>query len=258
MATVMATVSVMAQTVIIDDHFDDGDLGVNVSGTGAGFLGFRNITTQAGIGENAALSIAVTTGGGAGGTLAGVFSKDAVNTDWTGAGATLVEWTLKAATPTRAYVGLRNDNNLGNYEYFTPYDGTPLPDGRWHGLWVTLYDGDDFAGNAKRGNLIFFDKSLVQYTLASWNYDTFLDGGSLVISLALRSDGYSLEMSDAVTVLHGALAGSFPVRNGLSNAYVFTYQQNAGDNYMQVDRIVAVEGARVPGMLLGGALFTVR
>jgi hypothetical protein len=254
--------------VIVDDHFDDGNVGTNTNGIGSGFNGGDWLTTES--------NSRVRFNGLAGWAQPRITSKEGVALGTETASfqflgvsfAKNVENTGTGSTD-RLYLGVKGIDT-SNEMHGNPDTGfwiqiesdsvlTAGGNGRWTGTSTLFYES---SANART-------------SLGSWTFDTLNwdDNDPLTMNfspvldfvLDLGSDGYALTISgDTISFLTGSLSGTYAaagITNELMMGYAAVHNQGEApgiDAY--VDRIV-VTGIPEPATLalLGlGALVSLR
>jgi hypothetical protein len=247
----------LGETIVVNDHFDDGDIGTNTTGIGTGFnSGTWNggaVITESGTtvtlenSEVAWACVAVTSKEGAN-FAAGIarfefrgvsFSQSPNGWDWGG-------------STSRLAIGVKNVNTATNYD-----------SGLWPGFYITFESDDMFTGQNTQwnGTSTLFYRSIdgVNTQLATWRFDTlnwddwanFATTANftpvLNLILDISSTDYSLTIEgDTVTLLSGSLEGTFAsvgITNELTTGYAFAYAQTENPSiFTAIDQIVIKEG----------------
>jgi hypothetical protein len=184
----------MGAVVIIDDNFDDGNIGTNTLGTGNGFVAHVqsdgvNPSTVSESGGNAILS----TGPSCSYCISGITGSDTFDF-FTGDGAR-VSWELsglsdyRSGDDQRPYLVVLRDDYQAFDERLNPND-TNAP-----GVYIRLSDPEFPAGNAPGflGGLIVEDGTGAYDELATWSWTGVWDGMSaLDIVLDLDDIGFNI------------------------------------------------------------------
>jgi hypothetical protein len=214
---------------LLDDHFDDGTLGTNTTGTGTGYTAFVAGGSVSEAGSKAALNLSP-------GALHSIYSNDNLNL-FTPAGTTTTFHVSGGSTAGnvpfdfelggdngRVWLGLVTDTaNTGSFAL--PIDNTP---GR-HGLWVSLYDTVDGGGfnqatlgpgtnpNNYNGQLGWADAAGNRTILAQFTYNTYQlqdpAHNAIDVNMTVTDTSYAVSFSGpdgGVTLQTGALSGSLP------------------------------------------------
>ena len=242
---------VIGETIVVDDHFDDGVVGTNEHGIGTGFNSTAGLVNST---VTEADSHVILNGPTHGGSRCSIASKDgavmgdgisrfefrgvsfAVGNPGTGSTARncigvkegAASWDYDGGLPTGFWVQFENNS-------LTTAAGT----GGWNGTSVLFYEAND---NTKT-------------VLATWTFDTLnWNAGTrnlepvLDITLDIGPDGYALIIEgDTITMLSGSLAGTFAaagITNELTVGHASAYIQseNPGINIL-IDRIIIKENA---------------
>ena len=254
----------LGETVIVDDHFDDGAIGTNNTGTGTGFnsgvWSGGAVITEAGTtvtlenSEVAWARVSITSIEGAAiGTVArfefrGVsFSQSPNGWDWGG-------------TTDRLALGVKDINAA------TEYDA-----GLWPGFYVQMESDSMMTGvNAQfngTSTLFYRSTSGVNTSLATWSFDTlnwddwanFAATANftpiLNLILDLSPTGYSLDIQgDTITLLSGSLSDTYAaagITNELTVGYAFAYEQTENPSlYTSIDQIIITGDVPEPATLV--------
>jgi len=240
---------VFGETVVVDDHFDDGAIGSNTTGVGEGFNVVAGLVNSTVTEADSKVTLNGPTHGGSrcsitskdGAVLGGVLSRFeflgvrfAVGNTGTGATA-------------RNCIGVKQGNDAWDFD-----DG--LPTGFWVQFENTSLTTADGSGGWNGTSVLFYEANdNTKTVLATWTFNTLnWNTGTqnltpiLDIILDLGPDGYELTIEgDTVTLLSGSLSGSFPegftneVTEGCATAYI--QSENPGIN-ISIDRIIITEG----------------
>lgn len=181
-------------TTVIDDKFDDGNIGTNTLGIGNGFVnGSQKPVSESGGFANF----------NAGGVSTEVIASNSANASnpflASAAELTYTFGSIVAPSPsqrTRLWFGYRRTGPVG-FVFYPGAIGTSFGSGR-QGLYVSVFSqnvGED--GYTNQGNLVATDDSGVRTTLASWNWSNPADLSGLVVKLTTTATHYQLEFSGA-------------------------------------------------------------
>ncbi len=243
----IVSVSVAGETVLVDDHFDDGNVGTNTGGTGSGF-------NSDGVSESGS---AVTFISDYGWDQRRMTSKDAVPV---GTNSAVFEFRQVsfAKNPTNSHTGSTDRLYLGVKDNNTANSMQGNPD---TGFWIQI-ESDSVATGGGNGSwtgtsILFYESGTdVCTTLASWTYDTLnWDDNDpatmnftpvLDITLELGPDGYTLTIDgDTISSLTGSLSGTYAaagITNELTTGYAAVYSQSEAPGInLSIDRIVVTE-----------------
>lgn len=273
----MLSPAVLGVTIVVDDHFDDGDIATNTTGIGSGFnwatysAGWTDPPVSAYVTESGTTvslineqlgwsRAAITSKDGADMGAAssfqfnGVsFSRNASAWDWGGGGS--------GEGTDRLAIGVKGSDVARDTD-----------EGLWAGFYVQFESDSLFTGINSGWNgistLFYVDGSANKTSLATWSFDT-LDWEDwdnqgawdftpvLDIVLDIDADGYALSIAgDTITLLSGALSGAFA--NDLTTGYAFAFAQTEYPSMdTSIDQIV-ITGIPEPATLvllgLGGLL----
>jgi len=193
--------SASAPVTVIDDKFDDGSLGTNTTGTGAGFIS----RGQAAVTESGGLLNLNTSSDYSYSTMVAQ-SNTAVNPFQ----ATNTTATFKfgnigyASSWQRFWVGYRLASATGDHFY---------PDSGVQGLYVSIISNTSTEDNyTYKGNLVAHSGS-TRTILASWNWSSLSAGSlnNLKVTLTTSATTYSLDFTDAAATpvyTYGAPSGT--------------------------------------------------
>ncbi len=253
--------------VIVDDHFDDGNVGTNTNGIGSGFNYDWNVSES---------GSKVSFKNDAGWTQSRMTSKDGagIGTETASFQFLGVSFAKDPTNPhtgstDRVYLGVK-DNDAANSMQGDPDTG----------FWIQIESDSVLTGGGNGSwtgtSTLFYESSTdVSTALATWTFDTLNwdDNDPLTMNftpvldfiLDLSPDGYALTINgDTISNLAGALSGTYAaagITNELTMGYaaVFAQSENPGID-TSIDQIV-VTGVPEPATLalLGlGALITLR
>ena len=242
--------------VIVDDHFDDGDIGANATGIGTGFDTVS--LTGGSVTESDSSANLINTNNGA--ARAGIASNEGASL---GAGITRFEF--------RGVSFLRNTGNTGTGSTGRTAvgvrgDGTAedVDGGVATGFWIQFESGDIGQNNASWSgtSTLFYESSTgIKTVLATWEFDTLNwdDNNAatmdftpvLNVTLDLSPSGYSLTIEgDTISNVTGSLSGSYAsagITNELTIGHAFAFNQGEAPGLnMSVDQIVVTEDASGP------------
>ncbi len=244
---------VTGETVIVDDHFDDGSVGTNTAGIGSGF----NFD-----GPSESGSIVKFTNG-YGWDQHRITSKDGA-----AIGGSVTRFEFRgvsfAKNPTNPHTGSTDRLYLGvkGSDVANSMQGNPDA-----GFWIQI-ESDSVATGGGNGSwtgtsTLFYESSAdVSTKLVSWTFDTLNwdDNNAatmnftpvLDIILDLGPAGYSLVIEgDTINILTGSMSGSYAaagITNELTTGYaaVFTQSEAPGIDTF-VDQIIVTEDASALG-----------
>jgi hypothetical protein len=240
--------------IIVDDHFDDGDIETNTTGIGTGFnywdIGWSGNVTEA----NSKVTL---NGPVHGGSRASIASKEGAGI---GSGISRFEFqdvsfavgNTSAGTTARDCVGVKEGNAAWDYD-----EGLPT------GFWIQFENNSlttpTGAGGWNGTSVLFYESSTdVKTVLATWSFDTlnWYPGAQnlapvLDIVLDLDATGYALSIAgDTITLLSGSLSNTYTaagITNELTTGYATAYIQSENPGIdISIDQIVITEGASGP------------
>jgi hypothetical protein len=244
---------VMGETVIVDDHFNDGNVGTNTGGTGTGF-------NTDGPSEQDS-KVKFTNGFGwdrprmtskEGAALGGSVSRF----EFRGVGFAKNPTNPHNGTTDRLYLGVKGTSTANMME------GNPDT-----GFWIQI-ESDSVATGGGNGSwtgtsTLFYESSTdVSTKLASWTFDTLNwddnDAATmnftpvLNIILDLGPAGYSLVIEgDTISNITGSMSGSYAdagITNELTMGYAAVFAQSEGPGVdTSIDQIVIKEDASALG-----------
>jgi hypothetical protein len=265
------------RAAVLDDHFDDGVLGTNTTGTGSGFTAFLDSGTVTETASEAVFSLT-------GGSLQSIYSNDNLNLFVPGGStstfhvsggsvANNAPYDFPGGDNGRIWFGLvTSTTNTGSFAL--PIDNTP---GR-HGLWVSLYDTVDGGGfnqatlgggtnpNDYNGQIGWVSSTGTRTILGQFTYNTYLLNdpahNAIDVILSVTDTTYAVSFAGpdgGVTLQTGALSGNLPsAAVGLFKvAGTIQGGGQAATSSLEIDRItvdVVPEPASLAMLLLGIAL----
>jgi len=241
----------LGETVIVDDHFDDGDVTTNTTGIGTGFnywdIGWEGNVTEAD-------SKVTLNGPTHGGSRCSIVSKEGAGI---GSGISRFKFqdvsfavgNTSAGATARDCVGVKEGNETWDYD-------TGLPTGFWIQFENTSLTTSDGTGGWNGTSVLFYESSTdVKTVLATWSFDTlnWYPGAQnlapvLDLTLDISSTSYSLTIGgDSITLLSGAMSGNLPFANELTTGYASAYIQseNPGIDIL-IDQIIIMEDVAPP------------
>lgn len=225
----MLSSAVMAETLIVDDHFNDGNLATNTSGTGTGF----NADGPSESDSKAKFPCAwgwdrprMTSKDGA--AIGGRITRF----EFRGVSFAKTESTHTGNTD-RIYLGVKGSNTANSME------GNPDT-----GFWIQI-ESDSLATGSGNGSwtgtsTLFYESSTdVSTKLVSWKFNTLNwdDNNPATMNftpvlnfiLELDSDGYSLVIEgDTINRLTGSMSGTYAaagITNQLTTGYAAIFTQ---------------------------------
>ena len=242
---------VIGETVVVDDHFDDGDVSTNTTGIGSGF-NFWDIDWDATVTEaDSTITLNGPTHGGS------RCSTTSIEGAAIGSGISRFEFrgvsfavgNTGSGSTARDCIGVKEGNETWDFD-----EGLPT------GFWIQFENDSlctaDGSGGWNGTSVLFYEAADDTKTvLASWEFDTLnWDSGAqeltpaLDITLDLEADGYSLTIEgDSVTLLSGSLSNSYAaagITNELTVGYVTSYIQSENPGIdISIDRIIMTEDA---------------
>jgi len=257
---VLALVAMLSPAVlgdiIVDDHFDDGDIETNTTGIGTGFnywdVGWSGNVTEAD-------SKVILNGPVHGGSRASIASKEGATLGadicrFEFQGVSFAVGNTGTGTTARDCVGVKEGNEAWDYD-----EGLPT------GFWIQFENTSLTANDASAWNgtsVLFYESSTdVKTVLATWEFDTLNwddnNAGTmdltpiLNIILDLGPTGYSLTIEgDTISNVTGSLSGTYAaagITNELSTGYATAYIQSESPGIdILIDQIVIMEGAPGP------------
>jgi hypothetical protein len=243
------------RAAVLDDHFDDGNLATNTTGTGTGFIPYVQATGSVTEVPSEALFTS------ASGSLLSLYSTDnldlftANGTKTTfqissGSVAGGVPFDFPAGDNGRIWFGLvTSTTNTGNFAL--PISSTPDR----HGLWVSLYDvipsqatlGTNTNPNDYNGQIGWVAADGTRTVLGQFTYNSYLlndpahDAIDMHLTVSATSYGVSFSGPDSgVTLQTGAMSGNLPsAASGLFKLAVgFQSGQQTASSSLGIDRII--------------------
>jgi hypothetical protein len=254
---VLALVAMLSPVVLgdilVDDRFDDGDIGTNTMGIGTGF----NAGTWS-------TGTAVTESGG-------TVTLENSEVGWARAAITSKEGAkLGTASAQYMFLGVTFSQSPNGWDWGGTTDrlalgvkgtddATEYDAGLWAGFYVQMESDSMMTGVNSQFNgkstLFYRSTSGVNTELASWSFDTlnwddwanFSTTANftpvLDLILELSPTGYSLTIvGDTITLLSGSLSNTYAaagITNELTTGYAFAYAQTENPSlFTSVDQII--------------------
>ena len=235
---------------VVDDHFDDGDIGTNTTGVGTGFNSF-DLFDDARVSESG--SGVTLPAGSNGGRRTSIASKEGADLTATELTTTILfdnvsfaESAVSAGTGTtdRLYLGVSDTSAADDYQanpptgFYIQFESNSVAsggtgNGEWNGTSSFFYE----AGNDTPTELATWTFDTLSWDSGSSNFTPVLD-----LQIDLTDTGYALSISgDTVSNVTGSFSGTFAdagITNELTagHALVFSQQENPGVD-TTIDRI---------------------
>jgi hypothetical protein len=251
-----------AQTVVVNDAFDDGVVTTNVSGAGTGFS-YGTQLSGASVVESGGALVLTTNINGA--RRAYATSKDGVAID---SGSTYTRFEFRglsfAQNTANSGTGAADRLYFGVKGSGTASDMTSNPD---TGFYVQLESDSIVTGSGDGSwngtSALFYESAantrtlLATWTFATLNWDdnvsaNFNFSPSLDLTLDLNKTGYALGIAgDSINLLSGSLSGTFAsvgITNELSTGHGALFQQIEGPGLItKLDQfVVTTEFVAIP------------
>ena len=242
-------VSTNDDATLVEDHFDDGNVGTNTTGIGSGFnvwveQNFNPPTTITEANSRVTLNNPVH-----GGSRGSITSKEGAAI---GSGISRFEFRgVSFAVANNTTTGSTARNTIGVKQGNAAWDyNAGLPTG----FWIQFENNSLLTANGNGGwngtSVLFYEaNNNTKTVLATWTFDTLnWNAGTrnfvpvLDITLDVSSDGYALTIEgDTITLMSGSLAGTFAaagITNELTVGYASAYVQSENPNVnMSIDQI---------------------
>jgi hypothetical protein len=261
LATFMMCFCGSAAAQLLDDHFDDGALGTNATGTGSGFTPYVQATGS--IAEISSKAVLSAQGSSllslySSGNL-DLFTPTGTKTTFHVSGGSVagdVPFDFPAGDNGRIWLGLvTSATDTGSFAL--PISDSP----NYHGLWVSLYDTVDGGGfnqatlgpgtnpNDYNGQVGWVGATGTRTILAQFAYNTYLlnDPAHYAIDVSMTVSGTSYEIAfggpdSGVTVHSGSLSGTLPSAPSGQFKIAVGYQSGgqAATASIDIDRITVV------------------
>lgn len=193
--------SASAQSIILDDAFDDGSLGIN-SATGAGFvtLGQQAASELGGAAVLATNNPATSV----------IQSSDAF--DPFSGGTKHMVWSIRQLSPTlpvanyRTFVGIRPASNTA--DHLGPF-------GTEEGFYIAINSSrdNDLVPTTEDFHVVWTHAG-TKTILAEGAWDSYNGSGPLDVALTVSGNDYTVQLSETVTLSAGALSGTLPSSPG--------------------------------------------
>ncbi|MGJ8641602.1 MAG: alginate lyase family protein, partial [Opitutaceae bacterium] len=231
--TTLLAFSMAQANIIVDDSFDDGDIGTNTTGVGTGFVSGE----QSGGSVTEAGGFLVADSPTNGGRRARFASNESANTRTTGGAIYLFEDLNFSASADDSgdgsthwtYLGIRGASGAAN--------AGPNPG---EGFYVEFGFGG-VSGNAAGTSTFFYnDASNVKTTLASWTFDTLalLDTGvtnaELDITISVTGNDWSLDIlgdtAGGSPISFSGTHAASSITNTVTTGYAFLHNQSESPN----------------------------
>lgn len=224
-----------AETIIINDEFDDGTLGVNTNGTGSGFTSYGQTAVTESSGQ---LNMDTHPTGVS--TLVAQ-SNNTLNPFQTT--STTLVWQFgtinRDSSGQRLYVGYRISSSTSNH--FLP--GV-------QGLYVAIahHDGPGSGNTNPPGYLIATDQTGASTTLATWTWGVGTNLSGLKVELTTSSTNYSLSFVGASPNLSsGSLTGNVSALGTIPSSFATAIHNQYWNTPAQGGVKVASVSARLNG-----------